>query len=69
MLKAPTSRLTQIFLALWAVSQTWADDRLGSYSSSIPIIRGGSANVVAASVGEPEQQLQLALSELPGLQG
>lgn len=58
----PSSRC--LALALLLVSESWADDRLGSYSSSIPIIRGVAANVVAANIGEPEQQLQLALSKL-----
>lgn len=59
----PSSR--RLALALLMVSESWADDRLGTYSSSIPIIRGVSANIVAVNVGEPEQQLQLALSRLP----
>lgn len=64
MVNASTSRLAQPLLALLLASVTWADDRLGSYSSSIPFIRGVAANVVGANIGEPEQQLQLALSEL-----
>lgn len=66
MVKPSASRLTQSLLALLMIAETWADDRLGSYSSLIPIIRGTAANVVAVNIGEPGQQLQLALSKLTG---
>lgn len=64
MVEPSASLLTQSLLALLMIAEIRADDRLGSYSSSIPIIRGTAANVVAVNIGEPGQQLQLALSEL-----